>query len=156
MEADHQQDVNGIQREHQVPITDRGNMIQAGQYENVGLQGAIRAKAQEIPAMQSRHVGYLTNEYKNNGITIITKSNELAEYPYISICQQHGYRGHKTRVLLALNQGSTLFADEDTPNAIVTYNFWKENRLIVVDRNRPRHFRLDAVNWKQLLTLNNT
>ena len=29
---------------------------------------------------------YLADEDKNSGITIIAKSNEAAEYPYISIC----------------------------------------------------------------------
>ena len=74
----------------------------------------------------------------------------------IRICGQHGYRRHKARVLLARNQGSTLFADGDTLNAIVMYNFWKEHRLIVVDPNRPRHFRLDMLNQEQLLALNDT
>ena len=59
-------------------------------------------------------------------------------------------------MLLAPNQGSTLFADGDTPNAIVTYNFWREHRLIVVDPDRPRHFRLDMINQKQFLVLNDT
>ena len=59
-------------------------------------------------------------------------------------------------MLLARNQGSTLFADGDTLNAIVMYNFWKEHRLIVVDPNRPRHFRLDILNQEQLLALNDT
>ena len=45
---------------------------------------------------------------------------------------------------------------EITPNAIITYNFWREHRLIVVNPNRPRHFRLDVINRKQLLTLNDT
>ena len=76
--------------------------------------------------------------------------------PYISIGGQDGYRRHKVRVLLARNKGSTLFAEGYTPNAIVLYNFWREHRLIVVDLNKPRHFRLDAINWGQLLTLNNT
>ena len=99
-------------------------------------------------------MGYLANKDKNNGITIIAKSNEAAEYPYINTCGQHGYRKHKIRVLLACNQDSTLFADGNTPNAIVTYNFWQKHRLIVVDPNRPRHFRLDAINKDQLLALN--
>ena len=84
------------------------------------------------------------------------KNNEEAEYPYMSICGKHGYRRHKARVLLACNQASTLFADGDTPNAIVMYNFWREHRLIVVDPNRPRHFRLDMINQEQLLALNDT
>ena len=106
--------------------------------------------------MQRHYVGYLSNDDKNNGISIIAKNNEEAEYPYIPICRQHGYRRHKARVLLARNQGSTLFVDGDTPNAIVTYNFWREHRLIVVDPNRPRHFRLDMINQEQLLALSDT
>ena len=126
------------------------------EYENVGLQGEIRAKNQQIAAWQRRYVGYLSDEDKNNGISIIAKNNDEAEYPYISICGQHGYRRHKARVLLTRNKGSTLFADGDTAYAIVTYNFWQEHRLIVVDPNRPRHFRLDTINQEQLLALNDT
>ena len=124
--------------------------------ENVGLQGEIRAKDQQIAALQRRYLGYLPNEDKSNGISIIAKNNDEAEYPYISICGQHGYRRHKVRVLLTRNKGSTLFADGDTAYAIVTYNFWQEHRLIVVDPDRPRHFRLDMINQEQLLALNDT
>ena len=130
--------------------------LQNCECENVGLQGKIRAKDQQIAVLQRRYVGYLSDEDQSNGISIIAKNNEEAEYPYISICGQHGYRRHKARVLLARNQGSTLFADEDTPNTIVTYNFWQEHRLIVVDPNRPRHFKLDMVNQERLLALNDT
>ena len=59
-------------------------------------------------------------------------------------------------MLLTRNKGSTQFADGDTPNAIATYNFWREDRLIVVDPNRPRHFRLDTIGQEQLLALNDT
>ena len=111
------------------------------EHENVGLQGKIRAEDQQIAVLQRRYVGCLSEEDKNNGISIIAKNNEEAEYPYISICGQHAYRRHKARVLLARNQGSTLFADGDTPNVIVTHDFWREHRLIVVDPNTSRHFR---------------
>ena len=88
-------------------------------------------------------------------MSIITKGNDEAEYPYISICGQHGYRWHKARVMLTCNKGSRLFADGDTLNAIVTYNFWQGHRLIVVDPDRPRYFRLDMINQEQLFALNN-
>ena len=103
----------------------------------MGLKGEIRAKNQQIAALQKSYVGYLSDEDKNNGTSIIAKNDDEAEYLYISICEQHGYRRHKVRVLLTRNKGSTLFADGDTPNAIVTYNFWQEHRLIVVHPNRP-------------------
>ena len=137
-------------------LQDRDNQIQAIQYESVGLQGQIRAKDQQIVTLERRYVDYLSDEDKNNGISIIAKNTDEAEYPYISICGQHDYRRHKVRVLLTRNKGSTLFADGDTAYAIVTYNFWQEHRLIVVDPNRPRHFRLDTINQEQLLALNDT
>ena len=107
-----------------------------------------------MAALQRLYVGHLSDEDKSNGISIIEKSND--EYPYISICRQHGYRSHKARVMLTRNKGSTLFVDGDTPNVIVTYNLRRERRLIVVDANRPRHFRLDTINQEQLLVLNDT
>ena len=61
-------------------------------YENVGLQGAIRVKDQQIAVLKRRYVGYLSDEDKNNGISIIAKNNDEAEYLYIFICGQHGYR----------------------------------------------------------------
>ena len=94
-------------------------------------------------------------EDKNNGISIIAKNNE-EEYPYISISGPSCYRRHKTKVLLICNQGSTLFADGDTSNAIIMFNFWQELGLIIVDPDRLRHFRLDMINQNQLLALNYT
>ena len=123
-------------------------------YENVGLQGEIKTKDQQIATLQRRYVGYPSDKDKNNSISIIAKNNEEAGYPYIFICRQHGYRRHKASVLLAHNQGSMLFADGDTPNAIVMYNFWQKHGLNIVDTDRPRHFRLDMINQEQLLALN--
>ena len=93
-------------------------------------------------------------EEKDNGISIIAKNNEEEEYPYIFICGPYSYRMHKAKVLLIRNQGSTLLADGDKPNAIVTFNFWREYGLIIVDPERPRHFRLDMISQEQLLVLN--
>ena len=120
--------------------------LQNCKYENVGLQCEARAKDQQITALQRRYVGYPSDEDKNNGTSIIiVKNNEEEEYPYISTCRQYDYRGHKARVLLIRNQGSALFADRDTLNAIATYKFWKEHGLIMVDPYRPRRFRLDMI-----------
>ena len=116
----------------------------------------MKAKDQQIAALQRRYVGYLSDKDKNNGINIITKNNDKAEYPYISIHGQHGYRRHKVMVVLTCSKGSTLFSDGDKLNAIVTYNFWREQRLIVVHSNRSMHFRLDMVSQEQLLALNDT
>lgn len=114
------------------------NRIQASQFENVGLQSEIRATGQELATLQRRQVGYQVwaNEYKNC-ITIIMKSNEAAESPYISIYGHHGSRRHITRALLTRNQGGILFA---------TYNYWQGHGAILINPNRPRHFRVDAIN----------
>ena len=95
-------------------------------------------------------------EEKYNGLSIIAKNNEEEQYPYISICGPYSYRRHKARVLLIRNQGSTLLTDGDTPNAIVTIKFWREYGLIIVDPDRPRHFRLDMINQGHLLALSDT
>ena len=144
--------MENIQEEYQQVIEEEDAAIallnddlKISEYENVGLQGEIKPKDQQITALQRRYVGYLSDEDKNNGISIIAKKNDEAECLYISICGQHGYRRHKVRVLLTRNKGSTLFADGDTPNATVTYNFLQEHRLLVVNPNRPRHFRLDTI-----------
>ena len=50
------------------------------EYEKVGLRGKIRAKDQQIAALQRRYVGYLSDEDKNNGMSIIAKKNEEEEY----------------------------------------------------------------------------
>ena len=155
--------IEEIQKKHRQAIEEKdagiallNDDLKNREYKNVDLQGEIRAKDQQIAALQRRYVGYLSDEDKNNGISIIVKNNDETEYPYISICGQHGYRRHKVKVLLIRNKDSTLFTDGDTPNTIVTYNFWREHRLIVVDPNRPRHFRLDTLNKEQLLALNDT
>ena len=155
--------IEEIQKKHRQAIEEKTNAaiallnddLKNREYENAGLQVELREKDQQIAVLKKPYVGYLVNEDKYNGITIIAKSNEEAEYSYISVCGQHGYRRHKVRVLLACNECSTLFAEGDTPNTIVLYNFWQEHRLIVVDPNMPRHFRLDAINREQLLALNN-
>ena len=123
------------------------------EFNNTGLQGEIRAKDEELAVLRQRHVPLLKNEEKNYGITIIAKNDESAEYPFISICGQHGYRKQKKRVALLKNIGSTEFADRDTPNAIVTYNVWREHGLIETDPRKPRDFRLVNIAEEQLLQL---
>ena len=113
--------IEEIQKKHQQAIKEKDVTIELlyddlknGEYENVSLQVEIRAKDQQMAALERRYVGYLSDEDKNSGISIIAKNNDEG---------QHGYRRHKVRVLLTCNKGSTLFADGKTPDAIVTYNF---------------------------------
>ena len=134
-------------------LTESENLVRELEFNNTGLQGEIRAKDQELDVLRQRHVPLLKNEEKNYGITIIAKNDESAEYPFISICGQHGYRKQKKRVVLLKNIGSTEFADRDTPNAIVTYNVWREHGLIETDPRKPRDFRLVNIAEEQLLQL---
>ena len=149
-----------LRHDHQQALTECDNRIQVMHYENIDLHGKIEPKGQEIAASQRRYLSYRLNIYKNNSATIVAKrDDESAEYPYISICRQHGYRTHKPKVLLegstlfadgdipkVLLKGSTLFADGDIPNVFITYSFWKEHRLTVFNPNRSRYYRLDAIN----------
>ena len=91
IQGEHNQQIRQLQE----TIQEQDNRIQAIQYESIGLQGKIRAKDQQMVALQRHYVGYLSDEDKNNGISIIAKDNEEEEYLYISICGQHDYRRHK-------------------------------------------------------------
>ena len=86
-------------------------------------------------------------------MTIIAKNDESAEHPFISICGQYGYRRQKKRVVLLKNPGGTEFADGNTPNAIVTYNMWREHGLIETDPKQPRDFLLVNIDGEQLLQM---
>ena len=67
------------------------------EYKNVSLQGEISEKDQQIAALPRRYVEYLSDEDKNNGISIIAKDSDEAECACISLYGQHGYRRQKVR-----------------------------------------------------------
>ena len=134
-------------------LTESQDLVRQLEFSNTGMQGEIRAKDQQIAHLQQQYVPLLEDESKNYGMTIIAKNDESAGYPFISICGQHGYRKQKKRVVLLKNPGSTEFADGSTPNAIVTYNMWREHGLIETDPARPRDFRLVSMENEQLLQI---
>ena len=134
-------------------LTESQDLVKQLEFSNTGMQGEIRAKDQQIAHLEQRYVHLLAEEKKNYGMTIIAKNDESAEYPYISICGQHGYRKQKKRVVLLKNPGSTEFTDGDTPNAIVTYNLWREHRLIETNPQKPRDFKLVNMEENQLLQI---
>ena len=78
--------IEEIQEKHRQAIEEKNAAIallnddlKNCEFENVGLQGEIRTKDQQIAALQRRYIGYLSDEDKNNGKNIITKNNEEAE-----------------------------------------------------------------------------
>ena len=123
------------------------------EYSNTGLQGEIHAKDQQIAMLQHRYPPYLEDEKKDYGMTVIAENDAGAEFPFISICRQHGYKKQKKRAVLLKNPGSTEFADGETPNSIVTYNFWREHGLIEIDPHRSSIFRLVEIDQDILLQL---
>ena len=78
----------------QQAVEDRDNRIQAIKYENVGLQGEIRAKDQQIEASQNRiaelverYVDHCRNPSKDNIVIIVRKhttpeNDKYHNFPY--------------------------------------------------------------------------
>ena len=67
-----------MQEKHQQAIEEKdaavallNNDLKNREYENVGLQGEIRAKDQQIATLHRHYVGYLSDDDKNCGISII-------------------------------------------------------------------------------------
>ena len=78
--------IEEIQEKHQqateekdVTIVLLNDDLKNREYDKGGLQGEIRAKDQQIAALQRRYVDYLSDEDKNNGISIIAKNNDEGE-----------------------------------------------------------------------------
>ena len=88
-----------------------------------GFSRQDASKDQWTAALQRRYADYRASQDKINGVNIIVKNDEVAEYLYLSKCKQHVYRKLKITVWLARYKGSTLFSDGYMPNTIGTYNF---------------------------------
>ena len=78
--------IEEIQKKHQQATEEKDATIvllnddlKNREYDKGGLQGEIRAKDQQIAALQRRYVDYLSDEDKNNGISIIAKNNDEGE-----------------------------------------------------------------------------
>ena len=74
--------IEEIQEKHRQDIEEEDAVIallsdelKSPEYENANLQVELREKYQQIAALKKRYGSYLTNKDKNNGITIIAKSN---------------------------------------------------------------------------------
>ena len=89
--------IEEIQEKHRQTIEEKDATIallnddlKNREYENVGLQFEIREKNQQISALQKRYVGYLLDEDKNNGISIIAKNNDEAGTAWLYKAQGWG------------------------------------------------------------------
>ena len=124
--------------------------IQAIRYENVSLQGKIGAKDQEIATLQRRHVGYFANEDKNHGMTITAQRNEAAYYFESSMTIEGTISKscrHRIKVALCLQK-------EIHQMQLLCRTYGKK-RIIAIDLNKGKNFRLDPIKREQFLALNN-
>ena len=64
-------------------VQDVGKQLVDLEHENHELQN-------EVERLQERHVPYLQDTRKDNGMVVIQKNNG-DEYPYVAICGQQGY-----------------------------------------------------------------
>ena len=78
--------IEEIQEKHRQAIEEKdattallNDDLKNREYESVGLQGEVRAEDQQIAALQRRYIGFLSDEDKNNGISIISKNNDEAD-----------------------------------------------------------------------------
>ena len=73
--------IEEIKEEHRQTIQKWDNQSRTIQYDNVGLQGEIQAKDQDIAVLQRCCERYRVNEEKKNGMSIIAKINEQQSIP---------------------------------------------------------------------------
>ena len=78
--------IEEIQEKHRQAIEEKdattallNDDLKNREYESVGLQGEVRAEDQQIAALQRRYIGFLSDEDKNNEISIISKNNDEAD-----------------------------------------------------------------------------
>ena len=74
--------IEEIQEKHREAIEEEDAAIallngelKSHEYENANLPVELREKDQQIAALKKRYRSYLANKDRNNGITIIAKSN---------------------------------------------------------------------------------
>ena len=135
--------VEKLQEDHQKAIEERDTCIQAIEYENVGLQGKIRAKDQQIEASQNialrlstlckiaelveRYVDLCRNPIKDNIVIIVRKhttpeNDKYHNFPYyISRIQRHK-RYVKLRWLEQHFPDHEVIVEIDNPNGIHAFN----------------------------------
>ena len=104
------------------------------EHENCELQN-------ELERLQERYVPYLQDTRKDTGMAVIQKNND-DEYGYVAICGQQGYVAQKIQNKLTEYPNGQLVVLAETPNAIVHYNWLREQGCIIANPERVRHFRL--------------
>ena len=135
----------------QQAVEDRDNRIQAIEYENVGLQGEIRAKDRQIEANQNRiaelverYVDQCRNPSKDNIVIIVRKHTtpENDKYHNFPCCISRIQRRKqyvKLRWLERHFPDHEVIVEIDNPNSIHAINRLKGEERI---ERKYNHFRL--------------
>ena len=96
----------------------------------------------------------MLNDLEDVSKQLVDLEHENFEYPYIAICGQQGYVAQKIQNKLTDNPNGQLVVLAETLNAIVHYNWLREQGCIIANPDRVRHFRLgEHYTHKQLMEL---
>ena len=143
--------VDKMQEDHQQAITDRHNRVQAIECENVGLQGEIKPKDQQIEASQNkiaelveRYVDHCRNPSKDNIVIIVRKhttpeNDKYHNFPYYISRIQRRKRYVKLRWLERHFPDHEVIVEIDNPNSIHAFNRFEEEGHV---ERKFNHFRL--------------
>ena len=87
---------------------------------------------------------------------VMVQKNNSDEYPYVAMCGQEGNVAQMIQNKLADYPNDQLVVLAETPNAIVHYNWLREQGCIIANPDRVRHFRLgEHYTHHQLMELQN-
>ena len=128
--------------DHQQTITDCDNRIQTIEYENVGLQGEIRAYQAQLQVSQNRiaelverYVDHCRNPSKDNIVIIVRKhttpeNDKYHNFPYYISRIQRRRRYVKLRWLERHFPDHEVIVETDNPNSIHAFNRLEEEERI--------------------------
>ena len=143
--------VDKMQEDHQQAITDRNNRVQAIEYENVGLQGEIKAKDQQIEASQhkiaepvERYVDHCRSPSRDNIVIIVRKhttpeKDKYHNLPYYIARIQRRKRYVKLQWLERHFPDYEVIVEIGNPNSIHAFNRFEEKGHV---ERKFNHFRL--------------
>lgn len=132
-------------KNHQQAITERDTRIRAIEHDNMGLQGEIRAKDQEIVRRQEEIRDLIANRYVPRSASIdtvlcfIDKGEPDEEHQYYVIrCQQRSLEKHKK--MLKNRYPDMVVLDQcDDPNSV---HSWCRFRKDIIEDFYKNHFNL--------------
>ena len=148
--------VDKMQEDHQKAIEERDTRIQAIENENVGLQGEIRAKDQQIEASQERIEDLIANRHvpRSGAIDTVlvvveknadedTKEHKRAKNfdKYMLRCQKKQVNGRLSVLRAKYPNMVVLEPRYDDGNAIHVWNRFKQ-RVLTKENYFRNHFRL--------------